>query len=209
MKRIGSILILLLAAQPCFAQEGAGWRLPLELNDQNTQVRFEVDSTWHMVHGEVSGISGMAEQRDPNDPASIQAEIHFPVKKFDTGWGMRDSSLYDHMAADTYPEVTLEITGLKGGCGPEEAAAGGCSGTLQAKLHIRDVSRPVDLPVTIVRQGADYLASGSYTFRWAAYNVEDPSIMLAKVKPDVKVLYSVRVPAQVDGENAGKNPADS
>lgn len=198
MKRIAATLFMLFQSSLCFAQQPAAWKLPLDLNDENTSVRFDVDTTWHMVTGHISGTTGTVGLQDPGDISSIVADIHFPVKKFDTGWGMRDSSLYDHMAAEKFPEVRIQTSALKGNCTPELASAGGCSGMLEGQLTIRDVSKNVSLPVKITKKGSNYLVSGKYTLRWAEYNVEDPSIMVASVKPEVTISYSVTVPA---GEN--------
>ena len=53
----------------------ASWNLPVELTDKNTTVKFEVDSTWHMVHGTTAHISGNAKLLKPEDPSSVNVNL--------------------------------------------------------------------------------------------------------------------------------------
>lgn len=191
MKVISLLLVLFLISSSALAQNASPWNLPQKLDDSNTKIAFAVDTTWHIVHGAIKGITGSAKLSDSADPLSITAEIHVPVKSIDTGWGMRNSSLYDHMAADSFPEIVIRTKGLKGECRPETVTEQGCKAILQANLSIRDVSKDVDLDVEITKTAAGYQAAGKYSFAWADYKVEDPSIVMAKVDPTVEVTYSV------------------
>lgn len=173
------------------------WSLPQELNDANVKVKFEVDSTWHMVYGEIKNTSGSIKLADPQNYLSVEADIHFPVKDFSTGWGMRDDSLYEHMAVEKYPEVVVTTSEVRGDCLPEAVLQKGkCEAKLIAKLKIRDVVENVVLPITIEKKEEDFVVSGKYSLKWASYNVEDPSILVAKVDPVVAVMYSLTLPAK-------------
>jgi len=185
-------LVLTGVCHAAFAE--TAWQLPLEVSDSNTKVTFDVDTTWHVVYGKTSKLSGTVSLADPANLMSIQSDIHFPVKSFDTGWSARDDSLYEHMKADKFPEVVLTTTELAGECTPAVLASGECKATLQAKLTICDVSKDVPLEVKIEDKGENYVVSGTYAFKWADYNVDDPSILVAKVDPTVRVQYSIEVP---------------
>ena len=191
MKAIKLLLIFSLISTDALAQTASPWNLPQKLDDSNTKIAFDVDTTWHIVHGAIKGITGAAKLSDPANPLSISAEIHVPVKSIDTGWGMRNSSLYDHMAADSFPEIIIRTKGIKGSCLPETVTEQGCKAILQANLSIRDVSKDVDLDIEIKKTPEGYHAAGKYSFAWADYKVEDPSIVMAKVNPTVEVKYSV------------------
>lgn len=189
-------LMLLLLATSVAAEEIVQWKLPQALTDENISVSFEVDTTWHVVHGEVRGISGSVFLADKKDLNSIQAEIHFPVKQFDTDWGMRDDSLREHMKAEEFPEVVLTTGEFLGDCDPNTINEQGCSAELKASLQICDVTKDIKLPVVIKKKDGIFIANGSYTFAWAKYNVDDPSMFMAKVKPDVTVKYSITIPVE-------------
>ncbi len=179
------------------------WGLPYEVNDSNTEVRFEVDSTWHLVKGAVSGIQGKVWLDHKSDPLSIRSNIRIPVGRFDTDNSSRDERLRDVMAAPQYPAVVLELAGLKGQCKPELLQPlTACACTLDARLSIRDVGKEVALPCTITREAGDRaLLKGSYAFSWADFHVEDPSIFIARLKPAVTVFYQTAIPLKVEGNS--------
>ena len=173
------------------AQEAAGWQLPETLDDSNTKVTFDVDTTWHVVHGVLSGITGSVAQSDPKNPSSISGELHFPIKRIDTGWGMRNDSLYEHFETDSFAEAAVSIVKTSGTCPPATVAAGSCAISLEAMITIHGTSKPMTLPATIEKAGNGYVVSGTVTFDWASFGIKDPSMAVAKVKPNVKVDYAV------------------
>jgi len=171
------------------------WSLPATMGDSNTSVNFEVDSTFHLVQGKTSGVSGSIKQADPSDPLSIAVDLTIPVESFNTDWSSRDEKMRTVMAADTYKIVRFASTRLHQDCHPARVRQQRrCSGTLDGTLTIRGVSKPVSLPVQIVREKDRDRISGSISIAWADYNVEDPSILIAKLDPSVTIAYSTEVP---------------
>ena len=190
MKKTALIAIFLLQTSIANAQS---WKLPLEVNDTNTEVKFDVDTTWHVVHGTLSKISGKIEQSDASNPLAVTSEITFPVKSFDTGWGLRNDSLHEHMKVDKFPNATLKTTAIEGSCTPDKLP---CDAKLKGTLTICDVTKDILVDIKIEKKDANYKVSGKYAFKWAEYNIDDPSIIAAKVEPTVEVKYSVVLPGQ-------------
>jgi polyisoprenoid-binding protein YceI len=171
------------------------WNLPSSLNDSNTKVSFVVDSTWHTVNGKTSNLNGSVVLRDKNDPLSIVVDLKIQVKTFDTDWDSRDEKLQECMASDTYPIASFVSSRLSDSCKPTVIdIAGKCSGTLTGTITMRDVSKEVALPVSITKERNSYLISGILPLKWAEYNIEDPSILIAKLDPIVVISYETRVP---------------
>jgi polyisoprenoid-binding protein YceI len=173
------------------------WNLPQELNDSNTQVRFELDSTWHMVHGKVTNIKGRAELKDAKDPSGVVIHLNFPVGSFDTGNGSRDEEMRDVMAADKFPEVTFKSDNDSLTCTPQQVLQSGtCDDKLDGVLTIRGLSKIVELPVKIKKADTGYEISGALPIRWSEFKIVDPSILVAKVAPLVTVFFNVRLDNQ-------------
>lgn len=171
------------------------WSLPANISDSNTSVTFEVDSTFHLVQGKTSRISGSIKQADPADPLSISVDLSIPVDSFDTDWDSRDEKMLKVMAADIFKSVRFTSTKLNESCHPARLRQQRhCSGTLEGVLTIRDVSKPVSLPVEIFRDKDRDRISGKLVVLWAEYKVEDPSILIAKLHPSVSIAYSTEVP---------------
>jgi len=171
------------------------WNLPSLLNDSNTVVSFVVDSTFHTIHGTTKNLEGGVHLKDKHDPLSIVVDLTIQVKTFDTDWDSRDEKLQECMASDVFPIASFTSRRLSDSCKPVVIdITGRCSGTLAGTLTMRDVSREVELPVEIVKEKASYLISGSLPVQWADYNIEDPSILIAKLDPTVIISYQTRVP---------------
>lgn len=176
------------------ANSASLWNLPLEVNDQNTTVAFEVDTTWHIVYGKITNVSGFVKLENPSDPMSIISEIIFPVKNFSTGWDKRDQSLHDHMKLEKYPNAILKTYKVKGSCTPEAVDNGVCEEKLIGTLTICDVTKEIEIDIKIEKTTSEYDVKGTYSFKWAEYNIDDPSMVVAKVDPIVKVNYSIKIP---------------
>lgn len=171
------------------------WKLPSPLDDSNTKVSFMVDSTWQTVNGTTKNLNGSVVLRDKNDPLSIVVDLKIQVKTFDTDWDSRDEKLQECMASDVYPVASFISTRLSDSCKPALLdIAGRCSGTLTGTLTMRDVSKEVALPVSITKEADRYVISGAIPVRWAEYNIEDPSILIAKLDPVVTISYETKVP---------------
>ena len=171
------------------------WDLPSPLNDTNTKVSFVVDSTFHTINGTTKNLQGMVSLKDTHDPLSIVVDLKIQVKTFDTDWDSRDEKLQECMASETFPLASFTSRRLSDSCKPVVIdIAGRCSGKLTGTLTMRDVTREVELPVEIVKENNSYLISGLLPVQWADYNIEDPSILIARLDPTVNISYQTRVP---------------
>jgi polyisoprenoid-binding protein YceI len=147
------------------------------------------------VNGTTKNLNGSVVLRDKNDPLSIVVDLKIQVKTFDTDWDSRDEKLQECMASDVYPVASFISTRLSDSCKPALLdIAGRCSGTLTGTLTMRDVSKEVALPVSITKEADRYVISGAIPVRWAEYNIEDPSILIAKLDPVVTISYETKVP---------------
>ena len=169
------------------------WNLPQKLSDKNTTIDFEVDTTWHLVEGKTKGLQGEVSLSDPKDPNSITATLTLPVNKFDTDNSDRDEEMRAAMAEDKFPAVTLKIDRAKEICTTEVAQQKGCKALLEGSLSIRGVTRSLTLPVKINYKANKYIIAGTFTFPWASFGVEDPSIFVAKVYPDVTIKFKLKL----------------
>jgi hypothetical protein len=51
---------------------------------------------------------------------------------------------------------------------------------------------------TLRKQGTDVVLTGESRFSWLDFGVEDPSILVATLDPEVVVTYSVTIPTTKD-----------
>lgn len=166
------------------------WQPSMEISDRNAAVSFEVDSTWHLIHGKISGLNGKVWFAQSNGSKILKAELNAPVAQFNTENRSRDSELKKVMAEPEYPKVTLTIESAEDVCTPEIVKkSGSCTGILSGKLTIRDVTKDIQIPYKVVNEDGVFKASGEFQLKWADYGVEDPSILIAKLHDTVKVSF--------------------
>ncbi len=190
--RLRICLLCFLFINQCSAQS---WMPPGEVSAETVKINFEVDSTWHLIKGEIPEVSGKIWLDNKSDPTSIRANLVASVSSFDTDNSSRDKELRHVMDADKFPNVSLIIKGFEGEpCSPIKVEkTGECKGSLKSNLTIRDVSKELSLPY-VVRKGSDYYEiKGEFKIKWAEFGVEDPSILIAKLDDTVKVSYSLNL----------------
>jgi polyisoprenoid-binding protein YceI len=191
-----SLVLSCLFVTPLRAEESAKqWYLPQTLSDSNTKVSFEVDSTWHLVEGTTSHITGEASLLDPENPQSVIVELTLPVAHFDTDNSLRDSKMRRVMSAEQYPLVTFKSSQLLEGCSPEVVQQKKtCETTLEGALTILAVTQEISLPVSIsYEKDKSYRITGMILLTWGEFGVEDPSILIASVDPTVEVSFTVHL----------------
>ncbi|MCB0335238.1 MAG: YceI family protein [Bdellovibrionales bacterium] len=193
--RFTTLIALFLAfSNLCVAEANKEeWNLPVQLNDQNASVLFEVDSTWHLVVGKTSGVSGSASLTDKSNPQSVSIALSLPIKQFDTDNSSRDERMREVMFAETYPTVEFTGSGLTGNCTPALVISdGSCNDFIKGSLKITNVEKEVSIPVTIsYLQSGSFQVEGAYAFKWGDYGVEDPSIIIARLNPVVTVKFKI------------------
>lgn len=198
MKRALSLLaaIVLCGMHPAFADGSTTlWNLPIEVSNANTEVHFEIDSTWHVVKGTVGQVNGSIWLESAGDPNSIRAELHFPVESFDTGNRSRDKEMRQVMAASSYPTVTLMVKNAIGLCDPASLRnADSCKGTLDGTVTIRDITKPIAISVLATRRNDQFEITGTASLRWNEFGVEDPSILIARLDTETRISFKIHLP---------------
>lgn len=175
------------------AQSLSTWYLPQAVTDKNAQISFDLETTWHDVHGKTSGLEGKVWLADPNDSQQVNVELSLPVSKFDTDNSSRDETLREVMNEPEFKHVIFKVSKLTQDCKPELVTEKGpCLDSLLATLKIRDIEKNILVPVTISSEPAGFLIKGNVSINWSEYGVEDPSIFLiASVDPVVKINFQV------------------
>jgi polyisoprenoid-binding protein YceI len=193
---VGGVILASIASKPATAHADT-WHLPVELNDSNTTISFVVDSTFHTVHGATKNISGSVRLLEPRDPLSVRVELSLPVALFNTDWQSRDEKLRKVMASEIFPKVSFVAERLTGDCRPEKITADAwCRAEMQGVLTIRDSTKKLLLAAEISRSAETYVVRGEVPIRWEEFNVEDPSILIAKLDPVVTITYQTQIPIQ-------------
>ena len=181
------------------------WQLPSELSDSTASISFEVDSTWHLVKGTTKSITGRMWLEDPSDQRSLKAEVRVPIANFDTDNSSRDERLREVMHADQSPDVVFSLHAVPDLCSPEQLiSAATCNVTLTGELSMSGRKKALSIPAVLTREtnaaSRNVQVQGDTVLQWAEFGIEDPSILIAKLAPAVKVSFQILVPLKVSEE---------
>lgn len=167
----------------------------ITLSPNNAQVTFDVDSTWHTVHGTVGAVQGTLSTTSPANLATLHGDIHLGVKSFNTENARRDSRMLEVLAAEAFPEVVYHLEKIEGKCAIETLQVGqSCDDTALGELTIRDHTLAVPLALHIDKAEDGLTVTGESQLQWGDYGVEDPSILVAKLDKTVAVHLTVNLP---------------
>ena len=198
IKKTTLFLILLLALLPRYGiAETKLWNLPLELSATDTKVTFEVDTTWHTVHGIIKQPTGKAWLENPEDFRSVKLRVLFPLSSYDTDSESRDSTMRESMDSDKFPESSFVLNDVGNICDPKTMQTGvPCTFEASGNLTIRDITKVVRISSSATRNAdLSYSISGETSILWTDFGVKDPSIFIAKVQPLVKIDFKLNLPA--------------
>jgi polyisoprenoid-binding protein YceI len=178
---------MLLPVVAAFGQSKPQRQLPL--SPSNTTIAFTLDSTWHTVHGKANKFSGSVHGDQSWALPSLSGTVSIAVPNLDTDNSMRDKKMQQVMHASEHPTILFTFQGGHGDC--STTSAEGCRGEIPGTLTISNTSHPVVLAVEYHNQQGRLTVDGSTTLRWADFGVEDPSILIARVDPEITIAITV------------------
>lgn len=170
------------------------WALPFIIDDSNTHINFQVDSTWVLVNGVAKGIKGSITYLKNSDSV-MNTELILPVSELSTGLSMRDNHMLEIMASDNNPDIMVLLSADVTNCKPSTLrTVGHCELMQKGQITIRGITREITLKSLVKKTQSGYEASGEIVFPWASFGIEDPSNFFAKLREDVSVFYTVVLP---------------
>ncbi len=154
---------------------------PLTLDASASTLGFSVGSTLEEVTGRAPTYTGWI------DPVARTGKLFVVAADLRTGLGPRDARLLAYaIEVARFPDITLSVVD---GVGLSPSGAG--EAMLRGSLTIRDVSRPLDVPVHYGWEGTSLRLSGHVELSWADFGIPDPSVLVATVSPQVTVHFDV------------------
>ena len=170
------------------------WKLPTQLTDFNTKLTFQVDSTWHMVHGVSSGIHGSVHQ----DGGLFGIDVDIPVGRLDTDNSSRDERLREIMQEKKFHNISFHSNHILSCTSAMVMRDGVCETNIEGKLKMLSTEKAISVPIHIEynRGKNTFEIDGHTKFLWPDFGIEDPSIFIASVDPDVEIFFHTTIPAE-------------
>ncbi|WP_234111611.1 MULTISPECIES: YceI family protein [Chryseobacterium] len=117
--------------------------------------------------------------------AITDVKYHLGSKTLKSGKGAMDSNAYKAIQADKFPSITFAATSVNIG-----------KGTITGKLTVTNVTKTVEFPVTVAKNGNSYTITGTESIKMTEYGITPPSFMMNTVKTGDEIKVTVNVVAQ-------------
>jgi polyisoprenoid-binding protein YceI len=151
--------------------------------------------------GKTTSVTG--EMTGGPELSNVRGWVQAPVKTLVTGNGRRDRDLNKSMESDKYPDIRFELTNVLPGGGNSDSTAL----TLQGKLMIHGVTRPVALPGWVQLSGEQARVRSEFPLSLADYGIKGLSKMLGVLKMYDNIEVQVDLVFGPSAVGSGARPA--
>lgn len=144
----------------------------------DSSVKFEIKNAGITVEGSMSGLDAVI-FFDEEKPERTSMKATIDPSTIETGIGIRDNHLKrsDYFDVEKYPKIKIASRKFEKGSGNS------LEGTFY--LSIKDITRKVIIPFTIVRNNDIYRIEGSFLLNRLDYGLGEESFIMEE---EVKVL---------------------
>lgn len=169
-----------------------GTQLDLTVNRDISNVKFNVDSTLHTVHGTFSVARGSL--RIEMETGKASGEIVVFVTSGDTGNSSRDDKMHtDVLQSKQYPEAVFLPSAVEG--------VFGTAGVFDVKLHgilrLHGADHEITVPVHVELGANSWQCSAKFDVPYIQWGMKSPNSFFLKVQPVVHVEVALAGPRPV------------
>jgi len=189
---IGCLAAVFLSILP--SAVGALALLPVgtfEIAPGDSSVVFAVPDNRGGFSGRTTQVTGRVVVEPPNDGGDYSARVDAVIDaaSITTGNGSRDGSMRaDFLRTGQFPKITFNGTvGARPGLGVRPFPA-----AIRGRLTIRDVTRDVEFPATVVALAREYRADGTAKIRMADFGIPYPRAFIFVASDPVTVTLHIR-----------------
>ena len=169
------------------------WNLPINISKENTEISFIIESTWHDVIGKLNNLTGKVYLKELNNFRSVAGEVAFNVVDMDTENSSRDEKMRKVMDVSQFPSVIFKLDDVKDLNEPSAISNDSQNITINGSMTIKGVTKKLSILSSIKKINSNFLIESSFIINWKEFGVEDPSILIAKVYPDVKINVKLKL----------------
>ena len=148
------------------------------ITGRSTTVNIAGTSPMHdwVMNGSSATFTGTA-----NGNTITNVKFTMPAKSLKSTKGkMMDNKAYGALKSDKYPNITFTASTLAVG-----------KGNLAGKMTIAGVTKEVNFPVTVTKNGKSYHITGTENMKLSTYGMERPGFMGVKTGDAIKVTVNI------------------
>lgn len=164
---------------------------PFEIVPEDSSVTFSVPDNRGGFSGRTTRVTGriVVEARGEGEEYLARVTAAIDAASLTTGNGIRDASMRSSfLRTGEFPTITFEgMMSARPGLGVHPFAA-----AVHGQLTIRNLTREVEFPATVVALAREYLADATAIVRMADYQIPYPSMFIFVARDPVTVKLHIR-----------------
>lgn len=159
----------------------------------DTEVDYFVEHPMHHVKGVTHSLAG--DVTISNDKLVTPLTIKLPLLTFNSGNGNRDNNAALILDVARFPAASVDVQKFVETGRTKENGVTKLTGTAHGNLSLHGITRPVEVPLTVVLGTNQLTVDGTLTVKLSEYKIERPSLLFTPINDDVKVaIHGVAAP---------------
>jgi polyisoprenoid-binding protein YceI len=198
MRKTTAILAPALLALTLSAAEAAVSSFEVRSGDAGNLVVFRSAATLESFEGKTRAISGRFDADLESLGDSIRALLEVDLATLDTGIDLRNRHMREnHLHTDKFPKAIFRAGKIVGPIEGSLAPGGQARFSLAGDFTLHGVTRPLVVPITVSRAGADSLiVESSFEVRLPDFEIPRPQFLLLRLNETQKLkIRFVALPA--------------
>lgn len=172
--------VVLALVRPGTAQERE-----LQLDPQQTSVKFTLADVLHTVHGAFKLKQGTLQL---DQSGNVSGAIVVDAKSGDSGNGIRDRKMHrEVLESDRYPEISFRPDRVEG----PVVTSGKSSVMVHGIFNIHGVDREISVPVQVEINADHWTATVHFTIPYQKWGMKNPSTLFLRVNDTVEIDLAV------------------
>ncbi len=157
-------------------------------SSSGSRITFDLSSSLHDFDGKAKSFKGSL------DTDSGTGSLTIDASSLTTDLGPRDSKMHSFcLESGSFSSISFDLTSIGGDLVGLQSGAGAGKITLNGNLTIRDMVLEVAIPAEYAFEGEDLVLRGKHRMRWTTFGVPDPSIVISKLDPSMKVKFKIKM----------------
>ncbi|MEW6324272.1 MAG: YceI family protein [Nitrospirota bacterium] len=155
---------------------------------EKSDVAFDARATLHRFTGVSREVEGRVEAIPVAVEQTSRGAVSVKAASLKTGNRLRDRNMRTMLETDRYPDIrfTLGQVKIKQMPTAEERAA---TLLVSGQLQVRDVTRPLQLPVTVVPGTDTIVITGQFPLTFTELGLTPPTLLFVKVDNQMTIRF--------------------
>ncbi|MGH7753817.1 MAG: YceI family protein [Gemmatimonadales bacterium] len=162
----------------------------LAIAHPSNSVEFVVKDNRGGFTGRTTRITGTVAVRERVEGYAAEITARIDARTIQTGVGVRDGQMRSAQFLNTEEFPFITVRGTATAPAPEGARF---AGLLRGRLTIKEVTRPVEMPLEIAVEDGGYVARGEVMVRMTDFGLPIPRFLIFVAEDPVRVSLQIRL----------------